>query len=75
MLKRSSAVAVSDFIVTSGEGGIFPQGLIVGNIEQVTQDPHDISLYAVLTPVADIQNLRSVMVITAFDGQGGITGP
>lgn len=68
---RSSGVAVGDYIVTSG-GGIFPAGLTVGQVEAIHNDQLNTSLYAEITPAVNFSELRDVMVITYFTGQGQI---
>ena len=61
-------------MVTSGSG-IFPDGLILGNINSINSDPISTSLYAVVTPTVKFKELKNVMVITAFTGQGNeLTG-
>ncbi len=71
-LSRSCSVAVGDYVVTSGEG-IFPEGLLVGTVENIGVDEYNTSIYAEIKPFADASQIRSVMVITSFEGQGGIT--
>lgn len=70
-LSRSCSVAIGDYVVTSGEG-IFPEGLLIGSIESIGSDKYNTSIYADITPFADISEIREVMVITEFEGQGGI---
>lgn len=70
-LSRSCSVAVGDYVITSGEG-IFPKGLLVGSIETISNDNYNTSLYASVKPFVDFSELRDVMVITDFEGQGSI---
>lgn len=70
-LARSCGVAVGDYVITSGEG-IFPEGLLVGSVNNIGIDENNNSIYAEIKPFAEISELRSVMVITSFEGQGGI---
>lgn len=70
-LARSCSVAVGDYVVTSGEG-IFPEGLLIGSVNNIGIDENNNSIYAEINPFAEISELRSVMVITSFEGQGGI---
>ncbi len=70
-LSRSCSVAIGDYIVTSGEG-IFPEGLLVGSITSIGADEYNTSIYADITPFVKLDEIRSVMVITEFEGQGGI---
>ncbi len=70
-LSRSCSVAVGDYVITSGEG-IFPSGLLVGSIQSIGSDEYNISIYAAVKPFVDLNEIRSVMVITDFDGKGGL---
>ena len=70
-LSRSCTIAVGDYVITSGEG-IFPQGILIGTIDTIGSDPYNTSIYADLIPFVDFDGIRSVMVITNFEGQGGL---
>ena len=70
-LARSCSVAIGDYVATSGEG-IFPKGLLIGKIEAIGTDKYNTSIYATVTPFANIEELRQVMVITEFEGQGSV---
>ncbi len=68
-LQRTCSVAVGDTVVTSG-CGIFPDGLIIGTVNNIESDPLSSSLFATLTPTVNFEELRNVMIITEFEGQG-----
>ena len=70
-LSRSCNVAIGDYVVTSGEG-IFPSGLLIGTVTSIGSDEYNTSIYAAVEPFADIDSLRNVMVITNFEGKGGL---
>lgn len=70
-LSRSCNVAVGDFIVTSGEG-IFPEGILIGTVRSIGSEKYNTSLFAEVEPFVDLENIRDVMVITNFEGQGGL---
>lgn len=69
-LDRNTSVSPGGLVLTSGIGGIYPKGLIIGTVSQVLQSDYDISCYAVITPGAEIENIEDVFVITSFKGQG-----
>lgn len=71
-LPRSCTVALNDIIVTAG-GGIYPEGLVVGTISHLSSDENQTSITATIDCSADILNVKDVMVITYFEGQGSIT--
>ncbi len=70
-LSRSCNIAIGDYVVTSGEG-IFPSGLLIGTIQSIGSDEYNTSIYASVKPFAEIEEIREVMVITEFSGQGGL---
>ncbi|MBQ6714105.1 MAG: rod shape-determining protein MreC [Clostridia bacterium] len=71
-LARSCNVAIGDYVITSGEG-IFPEGLLIGSVTAIGSDEYNTSVYADIEPFVDFENIRGVMVITDFEGQGGIS--
>ena len=72
-LPRTSSIAIGDYIVTSG-GGVFPKGLVIGKIASVDVDKVNQSILAEITPEANLKDLRNVMIITHFEGQGVFAG-
>lgn len=71
-LPRNCSVALNDIIVTAG-GGIFPEGLVVGTIDSLSSDENQTSITAKIKCAVDIAEVRDVMVITYFEGQGSIS--
>lgn len=68
-LPRESGATPGDTIVTSGTGGLLPRGLIIGEIDEVEMETSGLSLYAIVTPAADITGAKQVLVITDFGGK------
>ena len=56
-------VREGDLLITSGIDGIFPPGLPVGQVEEISHDPS--SLFAAIwaTPIAELHNARYVMTV------------
>lgn len=50
-------------VVTSGFGGIFPPGLLIGTIESVQTGEYGLSLQATVRPAADLVHLDEVFVV------------
>lgn len=63
-LGKDSDVVIGDTIQTSGEGGIFPKGVMIGTVERVMIEESGLNNYAVLRPFVDPANVRNVYVIT-----------
>lgn len=55
-----------DSVVTSGIGGIFPAGILIGNVEEIKPESHGISQYAIIEPAVDISQIKNVFVVTGF---------
>ena len=62
-----SGVAVGDRIRTSGIGGSYPRGLLIGTVTEVRWDPATMARTAVVMPAAaSPADLRDVMILTDF---------
>ncbi|MGZ3494383.1 MAG: rod shape-determining protein MreC [Thermodesulfobacteriota bacterium] len=62
-LLRSEEVAVGDIVITSGLGGNFPKGLMVGEVKKVDKKGHGVFQYAELMPSVDMTRLEEVFVV------------
>lgn len=69
-LSRSTAVAPGGIVCTSGVGGVFPRGLIIGTVTVVEKEEGDISYYAEVKPEIEISEVQDAFVITDFEGKG-----
>ncbi len=66
-LSGEDEVLVGDQIVTSGLGGYYPSGLVIGSVESVQTDDDGLARYAVLAPMTDPDALTEVFVITDYE--------
>jgi rod shape-determining protein MreC len=62
-LLRAEDVVAGDRVVTSGLGGNFPKGLMIGEIRKVDKKGHGIFQYAELVPSVDFTRLEEVLII------------
>lgn len=69
-LDSSTSVVSGGIVCTSGAGGVFPSGLIVGEVASVKSDSISAGYYAEVKPFAELDRLTDVFVITSFEGQG-----
>ena len=65
-LSREGGAAAGDYVATSGKGGIYPRGLLIGEIQSVSPDSDGLTMTAQIQPFADIKNLSSVFFLTDF---------
>jgi rod shape-determining protein MreC len=66
-IPQGSEVAVGEIVITSGMGGNFPKGILIGQVIEVRQRDFDVFQEAVIRPTVDFGRLEVVMVITNFD--------
>ena len=66
-LSAQAELVSGDEVLTSGTGGLYPSGLVIGYIEGVYTDPSGLEQYAVLRPAADLDALAQVFVINDFE--------
>jgi len=66
-LKADEEVLIGDQIVTSGLGGYYPSGLVIGSVESVQTDDDGLARYAVLAPMVDFDALTELFVIIDHD--------
>ena len=59
-----------DSVVTSGISGIFPSGIMIGNIVELKPESHGISQFAVIEPAVDFDALKNVVIVTDFSETG-----
>lgn len=63
-LGKDSDVVIGDTVQTSGEGGIFPKGIMIGTVERVMIEDNGMDNYAVIRPFVDPATVTDVYVIT-----------
>ena len=62
---KNADIQEGDVIVTSGFGGMYPKGLIVGLVSSLENDEAGLLKIALLEPAVDFQRLEDVAVIVA----------
>ena len=64
-IPKNADVVEGDVIVTSGFGGVYPKGIIVGLVSSLKNDDGGLLKIGVLEAAVDFQKLEDVLVITA----------
>lgn len=62
-LARDADILIGDRVITSGFGGIYPKGIVVGEVVDVINEEGGLLKYAILKPAVDFDRLEEVMVI------------
>lgn len=66
LMDRISAdveIAVGDDVVTSGIGGIYPRGILIGKVKEIRKSSDELSRYAIIQPAVDFKRLDEVIIL------------
>ena len=74
-LNSEHKVKEGDIITSAGTAGIYPKGMVLGEVIEIGYDTYDTSYYAVIEPYDEISEVVDVAVITEYDGKGEILKP
>ena len=66
-LSADAQLLSGDVVKTSGLGGFYPGGLVIGTVESVRTGDDGLAQYAVLAPAARLGELSEVFIIKDFD--------
>jgi len=64
-------VSVGDVVETSGIGGIFPKGILIGKITDIRQTGNEMTRYAIIEPAADFKKLQEVYILKNLNEDDG----
>ena len=73
-VSRETTVRAGDVVISSGMGGVYPKGLIIGEITTVKSSPAGLYQDIVLAPAGSLSGLEEVVVLisaTTQTNQGG----
>ncbi|MDH5511094.1 MAG: rod shape-determining protein MreC [Nitrospinota bacterium] len=65
-LRADAKVADGDQVVSSGLGGVYPKGLLIGSLYDIQREKEDLFVTARITPHADLERLEEVLVLKGF---------
>ena len=63
-IPADSTILQGDEVVTSGLGGIYPKGILIGNVKSVINTQNEADRYAEIEVSTDFASLETVLVIT-----------
>lgn len=66
-ISNTEEVNIGDKVYTSGLGGIFPSGILIGSVASITTDEYDLSKIILVTPSADFEDINYVTVLKRKD--------
>lgn len=62
-IMKDAEISPADEVISSGLGGVYPAGLVIGYVEKVQVDPSGLFQYAGVIPAADFRLLDMVFVV------------
>ncbi len=62
-VSHETTVKAGDVVITSGMGGVYPKGLLVGEVTHVTNLPSSLYQDIVLTPSANLSGSEEVLIL------------
>ena len=68
-ISNTDNVAIGDLVYTSGLGGVFPNGILVGKVADITTDVYDLSKIINVTPSANFEDINYVTVLKRADNK------
>ncbi|SMC28007.1 rod shape-determining protein MreC [Desulfacinum hydrothermale DSM 13146] len=73
-VRSNQDVRTGDLVITSGKDGIFPGGLRVGVVQQVSREPAALFQKVTVAPVVNLASVEEVLVITSVPQVQGLSG-
>lgn len=68
-VRQGQAVHEGDTVMTSGEGGKTPPGLVIGRVTRVQANDQDLFQQITVQPLATLSRLDTVLIMTSFRPQ------
>ncbi len=70
-IEADSDIRVGDKVLSSGIGEVYPRGLLIGKVTEVSMDERTRTLVATVEPAADLESISKVMIITEYEITSG----
>lgn len=65
-IEADSDIRVGDKVLSSGIGEVYPRGLLIGKVTDVSVDERTRTLVATVEPAADLESISKIMIITEY---------
>ena len=62
-ISNTESVSIDDYVYTSGLGGIFPSGILIGKVTEIKSDEYDLAKIISVKPIADFDDINYVAVL------------
>jgi rod shape-determining protein MreC len=74
-IMRNEPVEVGDKLITAGVGGIYPKGIKVGMITDITKENFGMTLSLEVVPSVDFDKLEEVLVLIPLEDEVAVSNP
>lgn len=62
-ISNTERINLDSYVYTSGLGGIFPSGILIGKVEKVTTDEYDLAKIIDVKPIANFNDINYVAIL------------
>ena len=66
-LTEGAQLFLEDDVLTSGSGGLIPQGIVIGSVASIQSEAGGQTEYGIIQPAVDLDTLVQVFIIKEFD--------
>lgn len=66
-ISNTKDVKIGDYVYTSGLGGIFPSGILIGTVSEISTDSYDLAKIIKVTPSVDFTDINYVSILKRKD--------
>ncbi len=67
VISENTDVIIGDLIETSGIGGVYPKGLVIGTVMEFKTNEEGSGNYALIKPAVDLEHLNQVLILKKTD--------
>lgn len=69
-ISNTETVNVGDYVYTSGLGGVFPSGILIGRVDSIVTDVYDLAKIINVKPSASFNDINYVTILKRPDNKG-----
>lgn len=62
-VSNTETVKIDDYVYTSGLGGTFPSGILIGKVAKITTDEYDLAKIIDVTPISNFDDINYVAIL------------
>ena len=62
-ISNTKDVNIGDYVYTSGLGGVFPSGILIGTVSEISTDSYDLAKIIKVEPSADFTDINYVSIL------------